>query len=88
MYDRKFKEPSWETDKILWRNRQWAVTSYGIENVAGPYHYYIDANKITQAWLNWPEHMREKNWVDEEMFDECYTQAVKIHGKETVHAAG
>lgn len=33
--DPKFgaREQFWETDPVLWRNWQWAVTSYGIENV-------------------------------------------------------
>jgi hypothetical protein len=73
----------WETDPVLFRNRQWAVTEYGIENVAGPYHYYISKDQL--PWTmgaedrNWCHHMSEKTWVDDAAFDEVFEKAIEIH---------
>ncbi len=74
---RMYDPPHWTTTPILWRNGQWAVTRYGIENVAGPCHYHISAKLLTAGW--WREHMAAKNWVDAALFDECYAHAVRIH---------
>ncbi len=76
--DPKFgaREQFWETDPVLWRNWQWAVTSYGIENVRGPYHYYIPKCAFDD-W--WPDHMAGKNWVDAEAFSECFAKAMEMH---------
>jgi hypothetical protein len=73
---RMYRQGDWETDPVLWRNAQWAVTEYGIENVAGPYHYYIPGPNF-EEW--WPDHMSEKNWVDQGMFKDCYDRAARIH---------
>lgn len=83
--DTAYKTPHWQTDPIIWRNRQWAVTSYGIENVCGPYHYYIEKSRLHQIMGvrgDWRDHMQGKNWVDAQQFDECFAKAVEIHGQE------
>lgn len=77
MTEEMYAEPHWATDRVLWRNSQWAVTDYGIENVAGPYHYAIEAIAITAAH-RWPDHMAGKWWVDRLAFEECYAQAVSL----------
>jgi hypothetical protein len=68
---------NWETDPVKWRNWQWAVTSYGIENVKGPYHYYIGRGDLRADW--WPSHMAAKNWVDGAAFRECFDKARELH---------
>ena len=57
---------TWETDRVLFEQGQWAVTEFGIENMFGPYHYALSWSDISQdvAWnLTWVEHMAQKNWV-------------------------
>jgi hypothetical protein len=81
--DRSFESARWETDRVLWRNAQWAVTTYGIENVSGPYHYFIEKARLGQSMgvrRDWRDHMAEKTWVIERLFDECFKKAVEIHG--------
>lgn len=75
------RDASWETDAVLWRNGQWAVTTYGIENVKGPYHYIIGVRDLTRE--NWPRHMAGKNWVDSVAFDECFIKARELHSEVT-----
>lgn len=70
------REQFWETDPVRWRNWQWAVTDYGIENVKGPYHYYIPKGSFGD-W--WPDHMEAKNWVDAAAFNECFAKAKELH---------
>jgi len=74
----------WDVDPIRYRNRQWAVTAYGIENIRGPYHYYIPKSdlKITMGspGRTWVDHMAEKNWVDVDAFSEAFNRALEIHG--------
>jgi hypothetical protein len=85
MMDERAYEPArWETDKVLFRNKQWAVTEYGIENIAGPYHYYIGKGQLHQIMGvrgDWRDHMAEKNWVDAEAFNECFVKALDIHSE-------
>jgi hypothetical protein len=84
---RGYRPATWETDKVLWRNAQWAVTTYGIENVAGPYHYCIEKRRIPERFLShsgpigWVEHMSQKTWVDADAFAEVFAQARQIHGE-------
>lgn len=81
---RAYKAGNWETDPIIWRSLQWAVTDHGIENVRGPYHYHIAKGdlKITMGTpgRTWVHHMASKNWVDAELFEEAYERALEIHG--------
>lgn len=68
-----------ELSPVLWRNAQWAVTEYGIENVCGRYHYYIGKSQLSPSW-RWIEHVGAKTWVDPELFAEAYAKAIEIHG--------
>lgn len=74
----KFREADWQTDEVLWRNRQWAVTTYGIESVSGPVHYDIPRSSLCATWL---QHMEDKAWVDAKLFAECFVAALVIHGE-------
>jgi hypothetical protein len=75
----EYKPKTWETSPVVWANSQWAVTEYGIENVAGPYHYYIDKERIFLG-DHWLMHMDGKNWVILPLFAEAYVRAV-VHFK-------
>ncbi len=81
---RAYKAGEWETDPILWRNLQWAVTEYGIENVRGPYHYHIAKSDFHIPMgtpdRTWVHHMASKNWVDAELFEEAFQHALEIYG--------
>jgi hypothetical protein len=79
---RAYEAANWETDKVLWRNAQWAVTTYGIENVAGPYHYFIEKERLSQIMGedgDWRDHMAQKTWVVSSQFNECFAKAKEIH---------
>jgi hypothetical protein len=82
--DRTHEERDWDTCAVLFRNATWAVTTYGIENVAGPYHYHIEKECLLQAMGDggWPAHMREKTWVDAADFAEVFAKALSLHGME------
>lgn len=83
-HDRAYLPGEWETDNILFRNLQWAVTAYGLENVRGPYHYYIAKTDLKIPMgspdRTWVDHMASKNWVDVELFEEAFHRALEIHG--------
>lgn len=74
--DRAFEKAHWKTDKVLWQNSQWAVTTYGIENIAGPYHYFIPASRLDERWS---KHMAEKNWVIDGLFNQCLRKALEFY---------
>lgn len=46
-------------------NEQWAVTADGLECLQ--VRYYIEWHRVWDP--DWPRQMREKNWVDVDMFD-------------------
>lgn len=53
-----------DMDRIIWKGRQWAVTTYGIECCDGK-HYEIEKdNLISGKNYSWIEHMALKDWVD------------------------
>lgn len=80
---RSYEKKTWETDAILFQNQQWAVTTYGLENIAGPYHYPIPKSdlEITMGaqGRTWCDHMAEKNWVDVDAFEEAFDVAMETH---------
>ena len=51
-----------ELGKIIWKGKQWAVTSRGIEARSG--QYLIPADELPMRPHTWIHHMQEKNWVD------------------------
>ena len=82
--ERAYNPGKWDTDPIKYRNRQWAVTEYGLENIAGPYHYYIPCTDLhirMGADGTWVNHMSAKNWVDIDAFNEAFQRALEIFGK-------
>ena len=81
---RAYRPCDWELDRVRFQNRQWAVTDYGIENVRGPYHYYIAKADLKIPMgspdRTWIDHMASKNWVDVGAFREAFSMALEIHG--------
>ena len=68
---------------ILWRGRQWAVTTYGVEALDGCYNFEadrLDENLAAEHPHSWPEHMARKGWVDVEDFITAWLVAVTLHG--------
>ncbi|WP_085033914.1 hypothetical protein [Ensifer aridi] len=61
----------------LWRNAQWRVTSDVLEEVPGHGDYWISASEVHDPM--WPDHMAEKNWVDQGLFMEALTKARELH---------
>jgi hypothetical protein len=82
--ERAYLPRHWEVDPIYYQNRQWAVTRYGIENVAGPYHYYISKadfkKQMGSGEYGWPHHMAGKNWVDQPAFLDAFERACERFG--------
>lgn len=72
--------------KSLYQNRQWAVTSYGVESVPPESKYHFEASRLTEmrgdgadAIYDWPVHMAEKTWVDIEAFIDAFKKALELH---------
>jgi hypothetical protein len=65
--------------RVLWRGRQWAVTTYGLEERAGQYH--VQKNRLwkDEASYGWVEHMSEKGWRDLVDFAEALRVARMHH---------
>lgn len=65
--------------------RQWAVTSYGIEEIGSDaghqpyYHIPGDDLSLEVGHDSWPGHMAEKTWVDVEDFVRAFKVAQKVH---------
>src|SRR4051812_5869182 len=74
------------TKKPVWGNRQWVVTSYGIEHLGKP-RYVVPKNRLAElrqgeearGIADWPPHLAEKNWVDTSAFLEVFGKALEIH---------
>jgi hypothetical protein len=85
--DYLFDDGSAEKSAILFKNRQWAVTSYGVETVkpGAPYHYHFTADRLLESrngegqHYDWPVHIAEKTWVDIEAFIEVFEKALELH---------
>lgn len=69
------------TIPVYYRNKQWAVTGYGIECLTQ--RYEIDARALGDSWNkklpDWPSHMREKSWVQMEAFLPAFIIALTVH---------
>jgi hypothetical protein len=68
----------------LFKNRQWAVTDYGMATVSPAPEYHLEAKRILKTGsaggvYDWPVHLAEKPWVDIEAFVQAFTQAIEIH---------
>lgn len=67
-------------DRIIWKGRQWAVTTYGIERCDG-YRYEIAAVRLIEnPEYSWLEHMDGKgDSVDLADFAAAFGVAVAYH---------
>jgi hypothetical protein len=70
----------------LYRNRQWAVTRYGISSIKPASSYDIDAGRLTaiterdgKEYYDWPIHLAEKGWVDMPAFMDTFSAALQHH---------
>lgn len=76
---------AWFTPPIYFKNKQWAVTGYGIEELkSGEGAYRIEADGLVKRRLgeecyDWPLHMASKRWVDVEAFLEAFDKALYVH---------
>lgn len=73
-----------ELSNILWRGRQWAVTTHGIEALDGTYSF--EAHRLAEdlhvrGYGGWPSHMSEKDWVDIDDFITAWLIALTLHGE-------
>lgn len=70
----------------MFKNRQWAVTKYGLEVLKPEPPYEIQASRLTETttrddktFYDWPVHMAEKTWVNVAAFEEAFEQALRAH---------
>lgn len=68
-------------DKIFWKGRQWAVTSYGVECRDGSYAIAKDRLWEFEEKWGWVRQMAPKAWVDLTDFAEALRIARGHHGK-------
>jgi hypothetical protein len=79
-------EDDGQTSKLLYKNRQWAVTDYGVESLKSAPYYHFDKGRILETgnrggeMYDWPLQMAEKTWVDIEAFIEIFQKAIDLHG--------
>ncbi|MBB3977386.1 hypothetical protein GGQ64_002592 [Rhizobium azooxidifex] len=69
----------------LWRNDQWRVTNFVLEEVPGATGYWIAARDVHHEM--WPAHMSTKQWVDHSSFIEALHQARELHPRQGEVAA-
>ena len=68
----------YKRDKIIKRFNSWAVTSLGIENLIGPFSYFIPKNRLGEP--GWCRHMGNKSWVNIKDFQSAIVFARKHFG--------
>lgn len=64
---------------IIWKGRQWAVTTYGIECRNGLYHIQKHRIRESNNGHGWVDHMSEKTWVDIDDFKEALRRAMETY---------
>jgi hypothetical protein len=69
-----------EINTMLWRGRQWAVTTSGIQRLDGTYD--IEAGRLHEniRTCGWPERMSQKDDVDIDDFITAWLVALTLHG--------
>lgn len=79
-------EEDGQTSKLLYKNRQWAVTDYGVESLKSAPYYHFAKSRLLEStdfgsgeMYDWPIHMAEKTWVDFDAFVEVFLKAIEIH---------
>jgi hypothetical protein len=79
----RFEWPNEIKPPILFANREWVVTAYGIESLALP--YTIQRSRLAETCeddptlSDWILHMSGKRWVDIRAFAEAFERALRIH---------
>ena len=73
------------TEPVYFKNRQWAVTGYGMEALPTVLEYWIEVDRLADKEIgacncyNWPTHMARQSWVDIELFLEAFAKALDVH---------
>jgi hypothetical protein len=79
------------TSKVLFENRQWRVTAYGLRSIEPAPTFKLSAERFLETnraeFYDWPVQMAEKNWVDIEAFIEAFTRALSLHAGKLNEAA-
>jgi hypothetical protein len=70
-------------DTVWWLGKQWAVTSYGIEQLDGT--YVIEAHRLAEGLERehphgWPAQVTGKTWCDPDDFCTAWLVAIVLHG--------
>jgi hypothetical protein len=58
-------------------NDQWAITTDGLRSFQPPYR--IPTERMLDLGEDWPRHMRQKDWVDDEKFIDAYRVALDLY---------
>lgn len=74
-HSRNDKQPSTDLHPILWRGRQWAVTTFGVEKLDGGY-YLSHARLRDDPYLL--VHVAAKPWCDVADFADAYIRATVL----------
>lgn len=92
------------TPPVLFKNAQWAVTGYGIEQIGfedwesdNKHGYYVEKLALYDRHISrsqdtglphWPFHMASKNWVDIDLFIEAFAKAIEVYPPREPFASG
>ena len=63
----------------VWRGKQWAVTTYGIEALDGTYAIEMGRLQEDLPDWSWIRHMGLKDWVDLADFTTAFIVALMLH---------
>ena len=73
-------------DDMVWRGRQWTVTTDGLETLGKPEDFGIAASELADGWegadeslLAWPLEMASKTWIDYRDFETAFLVALGVH---------
>ena len=73
-------------DEIIWRGRQWAVTTAGLETLGKPVDYGVAAGQLADGWegadeslLAWPLELAAMTWIDYRDFETAFLVALGVH---------
>lgn len=73
-------------DDMVWRGRQWTVTTDGLETLGKPEDFGIAASELADGWegadeslLAWPLEMAGKTWIDYRDFETAFLVALGVH---------
>lgn len=77
-----FNWPNKLSMPVMYANRQWAVTKYGIECLTEDYP--IERLRLAEKWPNgnlsqWVMHLSEKIWCDIREFTDCLEMGLELH---------